>query len=83
MRFNPQDAITVELEDHGQDFLYFDIKNGKIVDTRPWQSFVWNGRTVLNPNIAKGERILFEDDHGRTLTLNYKLIKVTKTRWVR
>lgn len=38
--------IRLHLVDAGQDFLTFDIEGGTIVDTQPFQGWLWNGRAV-------------------------------------
>lgn len=55
MELNPNDGMTVVLEDHGQDFLEFDIKEGHIVATRPFQGFVWDGAVVFNETLVPGD----------------------------
>ena len=47
--------ITVFLEDHGQDFLEWDIEDGVVVDCRPFQGWVWVGAKVHNPSIQPGD----------------------------
>ncbi len=61
----PQKGMTVRLEDHGQDFLEFDIKGGKIIATRPFQGFVWNGRQVMNTTLGVGDRIWLGSESER------------------
>lgn len=40
---------TVQLEDHGQDFLEWDLDDrGNIVDCRPFQAWVWIKYQVVN-----------------------------------
>lgn len=49
-------AITVVFKDDGQDFLEWDLDiDGKVVDCRPFQGWVWNGTTVLNKDIKPGD----------------------------
>jgi len=47
--------ITVYLEDHGQDFLEWDIEDGVVVDCRPFQGWLWKGAKVHNTNIQPGD----------------------------
>jgi hypothetical protein len=56
----PGTIITVDFEDHGQDFLQWDICNGVVVDCRPFQSSVWvNCRLVESMEALKaGHRLL-------------------------
>ena len=46
--------ITVHFEDHGQDFLEWDIEDGIVVDCRPFQGWHWNGTRVHNDHIFPG-----------------------------
>ncbi len=67
-----QTGCTVELEDCGQDFLEFDIQGGKIIATRPFQGFVWDGLEVLNDFLSHGDHIDFVN--GRSL--RYRVVGV-------
>lgn len=73
---NPRDGMTVEMEDHGQDFLEFDIRDGRIVETRPFQGFVWNGRAVLNEAIEVGDRIVIQRAQDNPRFINYPVAAV-------
>lgn len=67
-QLNPIDGMTVVLEDRGQDFLEFDIKDGRVIAARPFQDEVWSGQEVLNTSIKIGECITLKADFGaRTL----------------
>ena len=75
----PADGITVELADHGQDFLEFDIKQGHIVETRPFQAWHWNGLEVLNETIEAGDYIAIRSIHaGGVRTINYPVVAVRR-----
>lgn len=63
--------VTVALEDHGQDFLEFDVKDGCIVDTRPFQGWVWNGKRVADKLIYPGLRLDLVASDGVTMRLRY------------
>jgi hypothetical protein len=71
---NVKTGMTVVLEDHGQDFLEFDLdERGEIIETRPYQGRVLNGRKVLNKNLGVGDRLLLAADAfaGKSLTIKY------------
>lgn len=74
-------AVRLDLEDHGQDFTYFVVKDGVIVETGPFQAWVWNGREVqpaaARDHFRPGDAILFKT--GKTL--NYRVKSVRKCRW--
>ena len=42
-------VITIEFEDHGQDFWEWDICNNVVIDCRPFQSFLWVKHKLLEP----------------------------------
>lgn len=45
-----QAVKTIEFEDHGQDFLEWDIaEDGRVLESRPYQSEVWTQYRVVNP----------------------------------
>jgi hypothetical protein len=73
---NPRDGMTVELEDHGQDFLELDIKDGRIVETRPFQGWVWNGCAVLNEVLAVGDLIDIQRDADHPRFIKYPVAAV-------
>lgn len=42
-------VTTIRFEDHGQDFLEWDLDvNGKVIECRPFQASIWCGRLVMN-----------------------------------
>lgn len=68
-------AVTVTFKDQGQDFLEWDIKDGKVVASRPFQAFVWCGREVHStPEPKKQIRIKGHD--GKLAFIKYPLVKV-------
>lgn len=73
---NPQDGMTVELEDRGQDFTEFDIKDGRIIDTRPCQGWMWNGRRVDNDSLAPGDSINLDGGSSEAMQLRYRVTSV-------
>lgn len=68
--------ITVYLEDHGQDFLEWDIEDGMVVDCRPFQGWLWKGMKVHNTNIQPGDILEITSPAGGRLTLNYPVESV-------
>jgi len=69
--------ITVELEDHGQDFLEWDIEDGVVVDCRPFQGWLWNGTRVHNDHIIPGTILdITPVTGGHPTTLNYPVKEV-------
>ena len=67
---------TVTFEDHGQDFLEWDIEDGKVVACRPFQGWLWVGTTIHNIGIIKPGDILEITARGERTTLNYPVVSV-------
>ena len=54
--------IRILLEDHGQDFLWLEIKGDEIVGCGPFQAWLWVGKKIVPPaKWQKGSRIVFAD----------------------
>lgn len=68
--------ITVHIEDHGQDFLEWDIKDGVVVDCRPFQGWLWNGTKVHNEEIKPGQYLIITPPGGQPTQLLYPVEKV-------
>ncbi len=70
--------LTVYFEDHGQDFLEWDIKDGKVVACRPFQAGVWVGTVVHNKRIAKNTRLIIDtpSGSGTAVALKYRVERV-------
>lgn len=68
--------ITVYLEDHGQDFLEWDIEDGTVVDCRPFQGWLWNGTKVHNTDIQPGDILQITTTDGVERTLKYPVERV-------
>ena len=75
-----KEMITVHLEDHGQDFLEWDIVNGVVVDCRPCQAWLWNGTRVHNTKIQPGDVLDITSRNDQRTTLNYRVERVVRTR---
>lgn len=73
---------TIEFEDGGQDFTEFDLDaTGMVVDVRPCQAWLWQGRFVSNPAAKNGELIVLVspgEKHG--MQLRYPVLKNSKVK---
>lgn len=69
--------ITVYLEDHGQDFLEWDIEDGVVIESRPYQDWLWKGTKVHNTDIKPGD-ILEITVRGNRTSLNYPVERVVE-----
>ena len=70
--------ITVHLEDHGQDFLEWDIEDGTVVDCRPFQGWLWNGTEVHSTDIQPGLLLDITTTSGERTRLRYPVEKVVE-----
>lgn len=67
---------TVELEDHGQDFLRWQIVDGVVVSSEPFQDWVWKGTLVHNAVIGPGDILLISPPKGDRTILKYPVVAV-------
>lgn len=67
---------TIFLEDHGQDFLEWDIVDGWVVGCRPFQGWLWNGTKVHNTHIFPGNILEITTRSGGRTTLRYPVERV-------
>jgi len=68
--------ITVHLEDHGQNFLVWDIEDGIVVGCQSFQGWGWSGTKVHNTNIQPGDILDITTPRGERVTLNYPVERV-------
>jgi hypothetical protein len=66
---------TITFEDHGQDFLEWDIENSVVVGCRPFQGLIWCGNKVLNKRLSPGDKVIIRPEGG-VMEIKYPLIKV-------
>jgi hypothetical protein len=67
---------TITFEDHGQDFLEWDIdENGKVIDCRPFQFSVWSKVTVTNKEFKVGGRVKYTG-MGLSGRINYPIAEI-------
>jgi hypothetical protein len=72
----PLGDATIELVDEGQDFLFFDVRDGVIVATRPFQGDIWNGKRVLNTHVEPGDMLRLVSERFGDVTLRYPVKRV-------
>jgi hypothetical protein len=75
------DKITrIYFEDHGQDFLWWDInQDGDVVDCGPFQASVWVGCEIFDDSesgLLEGDRPCFINKKGELMQLNYAIEKI-------
>lgn len=46
---------TIYFEDHGQNWLQWNIADGYITDCRPLEAWFWGGAQVLDNDLAPGD----------------------------
>lgn len=70
--------ITITFEDHGQDFIEWDIDKNKVVGCRPFQAWVWCGNKVLSKKLAVGKHIIIRTKHVPRLAIKYPIASIQK-----
>ncbi len=77
-------VVRIEFEDHGQDFLWWDLTDdGVVLDCGPFQGDVWCGNVVLqNPaSLKKGSLVTVASASvGRSITIKYPLEAVQRLK---
>ena len=68
--------IRVHLEDHGQDFLRWDIKDGVVVESYPFQGWLWNGTKIITEEFGPGDQLIIQPPNSEVTTLNYLVEKI-------
>jgi len=70
------EVIRVYLEDHGQDFLVWDIKDGVVVESYPYQGWLWNGTKIINEEFGPGDQLIIQRPNSVVMMLNYPVEKI-------
>lgn len=77
-RVQPVSSRSIEFEDHGQDFLRFDLNAANVVvGCTPFQASVWCEAVVLNPDVGVGEHVRITTKRGITLKLRYPVSAIS------
>jgi hypothetical protein len=64
----------IHFEDHGQDFASWDIRNGVVVESRPFQTSHWAGRIVMNMPLETGGFVKLNGG----LTIKYPIVRIDR-----
>lgn len=68
---------TIHFEDHGQDFLEWDVDEyGVVTDSRPCQGWVWKGSVLINNAQPGGIVAYVSPADGARHTIRYPVAKV-------
>lgn len=68
---------TIHFEDHGQDFLEWDIDaHGVVTDCRPTQAWCWKGNVLVNDAVPGGIVAYVSTADGERHTIRYPVAKV-------
>jgi hypothetical protein len=68
----------IEFEDHGQDFLSWEIERGVVTCSRPFQSWCWNGLKVDMRKAQVGRPLPVVLQSGEATQIKYPVRKITK-----
>lgn len=65
-------VLKITLEDRGQDFTEWYVRDGIVIDCQPYQGKIWVGTKVLNAGtLVKGSTLAVVMKRGVETTLNY------------
>lgn len=78
--------VTIEFEDHGQDFLeweieftYSDYALGKVIDSRPFQKDIWDKYFVISGKPKEKQYVsVGTDPDSKVIKIQYPITKVTE-----
>jgi hypothetical protein len=70
---------TIVFEDHGQDFLEWDVIDGVVADSRPFQGSVWKGTTVDMTKAQEGQLLPIITKRGESRFVLYPVIAMSRT----
>ncbi len=70
--------MWITFEDHGQDFLTWQLNNnGIVVDCAPFQAWVWTGVQVIDhASLKVGDVVRFHRPGGHVNTMRYPVAQV-------
>lgn len=71
----------IQLEDHGQDFLIWDVnEDGKVIGCSPFQAWLWTKYTILNPlnSLGPGDELDIYREGDSPFTLAYPVEKIER-----
>lgn len=70
-----KDTTRIYLEDHGQDFLWFDVTRDEVTGCGPFQAWLWVGKKLRPPiKWKRGSRVIWKDGS----TLRYPVTRTSK-----
>ena len=69
---------TIAFEDHGQDFLEWDIQDGVVVACRPLQEWAWKGTKVDMTKAQEGQLLPIITKSGAKV-IQYPVITISRT----
>lgn len=71
----------IEFEDYGQDFVeWFIDKRGYILDSQPFQRWIWAGRFTIPENAKVGEKLAIWTGEESYVNYPIKSIKVMEVK---
>lgn len=72
-----QAVYTIHFEDHGQDFLEWDVDGaGLVVGSRPYQAGIWCGCKVIGTP-HPGKLVVIQRARAADASINYPVLKLT------
>lgn len=85
MEKSEKKIITIEFEDHGQNFLEWSIEFdddyilGKVIDSKPFQKDIWDKYFVLSGKPEEKQYVsVSTDPDSKVIKIQYPITKVTE-----
>ncbi|MEO5336899.1 MAG: thermonuclease family protein [Magnetospirillum sp. WYHS-4] len=74
---NGKRHMRLQFEDHGQDFLWWEVMDGEVIDSAPCQAWAWVGTDLLDDHVVPGQKIMirFRPDDPAVL-LRYPIARI-------
>ena len=69
----------IVFEDHGQDFLEWEVIDGVVIDSRPFQGGVWKGTKIDMTKAAEGQLMPIITKRGERRVIMYPVVSMSRT----
>ena len=70
---------TIAFADNGQDFLEWDVIDGVVADSRPFQGSVWKGTKVDMTKAQEGQLLPIITKRGESRFVLYPVVAMSRT----
>lgn len=74
---NGKRHMILHLADQGQDFLWWEVKDGEVIDCGPFLAWLWKGARLIDDHIVVGNRPFIERAaNGDYAVLHYPVERI-------